>query len=1474
MKLSQSLLKEYQNRLKVGNRRGVHLNAIPGRSRYKFDLFKLAEIREELPKEFVDALLSECPLKFKINWQPDDDDALGLINQDEAELLKIKKSFENLINQTSTIESEKGINTFGFGYPLMIRKDTSDNRLTVAPILIWNLKIKRASRLNTWEISRNVDDPIYVNEILINHLYSDSNVQISQIDKEDFEDGIITKDQLNKICSNFYHRANGLNDTQGITVFDEIWEDLGPIKDKAFYERRIENTSRTLIKNSGLFSIFEVQKQNIIHDYDRLLQLGEVELELEDLDENGFEQLSSVQTDPSQQGILNGLLHKRNLLIQGPPGTGKSQSLTAIIINAMSSGKKVLVVCEKQTALDVLQKALQKRKLSQHSVIIYDAAKDRKRVVNSVRNRTDNHSYVHHDQFKYSEIKNGLLELIDEVNNFHQALGQEIIQQRNWPQLVGDYLKNKGSTSQFNLEDLDLELTEEEYRSLKSLLKRGQELYKDYQPYTPHSFLNHDHILTGSKYQVESEVENVFDSYVAEFQEITNHGDEVKTEYVRFRTDQLEKVLTEIRETIDTVFNGLHKYGKEDNIYDDTYMLSFSSKLKAFFNGDHKVRLSGYKRLKKLLDDAVVKLWTLNFGKFSGKDVLLNKLHFLEEGHANLKKVDEDSEQYFNNEFIDQLNGDGNTSYLKSSRRFKNFKSQLNALAEKVSEDKWVADTYKFNGDSLSIGNKMKGLNELFDRYSFCFRGSEDVFFKEYEWVKFHNSLGATEKQIVNRIKESLHWLNELNGSYFGLLLKKHAADRLPTNDKSIRELNRLLSDFKEVQLNHIRWKWNRAQQSAVNHFNLRKPINVVNLFNKRSSQRHRRMSLREISNYDTDLLTTFFPVILTTPDVASNLFLDKDQYFDFVIFDEASQLRVEDTLPALLKGKQVVIAGDEHQMPPSNFFSKIFEGTLEDEEDLEEEEEEIRQDDFLLGCESLLEFGEQLNFEKRYLDFHYRSNHPYLIDFSNEAFYNGRLVPLPEKMNYVPMKYCNVGGTYSGSTNEREVSKIMEILDREIVPFTSGEYPSVGIATFNITQRDLILGSINERRNLPGEENFDQKMTKLEEVGFFVKNLENIQGDERDIIIISTVYGLNPKGTFHQRFGPINFKKGYKLLNVIITRAKWRLYVCTSFPESYISRYRDFLLAQGENNRRAVMFAYLAYVKAVSHGNDEQREEILHVLKENGNTELSAPVVSGMLESPFEEEVYNVLLKHFDEENIILQYKYGGFRIDMVIDSGDPAKPRIAIECDGASYHSGKEAYVYDIHRQNILESYGFVFHRIWSTNWWRNSQREEQRMIEFIKGIFNDSEGPEQLQNEQDFPMFPESPEVDCDATEMEPVEFVDDEFEEGFLECGGRTENETPIQGELDFETPLPLEPEFDNVPQVEIGDRVIVEFLENNQEMEFEITKTSTNVITITDGVNRLRHKAPLAIAVLGQPVGRIVRIVGQDNFVRILKIQKK
>jgi hypothetical protein len=409
--------------------------------------------------------------------------------------------------------------------------------------------------------------------------------------------------------------------------------------------------------------------------------------------------------------------------------------------------------------------------------------------------------------------------------------------------------------------------------------------------------------------------------------------------------------------------------------------------------------------------------------------------------------------------------------------------------------------------------------------------------------------------------------------------------------------------------------------------------------------------------------------------------------------------------------------------MPPSNYFAKRFDGMTDEEGEAEDDTEIIfDKNNILLSCESLLDFASELKFDKRHLDFHYRSRHPYLIDFSNHAFYKGRLKPLPNKFDYVPITYIQVNGSFIDYANENEAERVLDIIEFGIQRMPDGKYPTLGVATFNVTQRDLILSKILERQRSDKNESFSRKINELQENGLFIKNLENIQGDERDVIILSTTYGIGKDGKFAQRFAQINHNKGYKLLNVIITRAKHKLYVCTSVPEDIFMNYKACLEAEGTNNKSAVLYAYLAYARAVSEEDETGRNAVLAALRDNSvnaGRELHDEIAT-QEDRQFEAAVIRSIENVFGKNKIVANYKFAGLEIDILFKTGE-GRPHVVIECDGTKVHGSRESYLYDLHRENILKNHGYIFYRIWSVNWWRDPMQQAATLITFLKSVEN---------------------------------------------------------------------------------------------------------------------------------------------------------
>lgn len=1460
MELTEKLLKELQRRLKIGSRRGVHLNAIPAKSIYKFDLNRLSQIDKNLPNNFIKSLLTELPLKFRISWKDNVTDLNSLFEEDQVQLVKITKAIENLINQTETIESEKGINTFGFGFPILARRDSADNRLTIAPILIWSLRIKRTKEFNTWEITRNEDDPIYLNEILINHLQNDANIEIEPIPTDMLDDGLISKSELIKICKNLINAINTKLPEDLEEVFEKKLENIISIGDKSHYEKLPLNPTNSLIDFSGLFSIFEVQKQNIINDYGNLMELEGLKIDLEDIDGHSFQPISSVETDPSQQSILHSLEATRNVLIQGPPGTGKSQTLTAILINALENNKKTIVVCEKRTALEVLHNALVEKGLNYHCTLIRDIVKDRKTVVDSVRDRVDNSEYK---RYRYNYSKESLdnvikkaKDLITNINNKHQKLDKKLIGNKSWSDVVGDLLaelREHTDDSNLNIEKNLFGYSTQELNSLLDTVQKGQLLYTDFLPIKSKLFINSLKLVGDNPYLIEQRINDDFDLYTKQIENIKQLLDSNRSEYEVFRNISFKEQLQNVFNILEQIEDVFRENEKNIDFINESKINSFFYKLNSLYSKTKKKTINDFKTLQKLftiLNSTIQVCNDLPVSEFNAS-IEFNKSQLI-----NYKNKINNAKDGFNskiqNEFqqINLLKANPNEIGIKS---LPILQEKVNDLADKIKGDSWTVEKINFTEFYKFISD----IETLISNKNEYFKTDKDLFSIEFKWFQFYNSLSETNKTIVNELKSKSNWRKSFLVFYLNSMLVNSANLDLPTNDEDHKELDKTLDGVKKEQIKFIKEFWFSKQIDSTREFEQKNSnLSVENLYNKRSSNRFKRLSLRQIVQYDSNLFTNFFPIIFTSPDVASNLFKGMNGYFDIVMFDEASQLRLEDNLPAILKGKQIVIAGDEHQMPPSNYFSKVFDGSVDDEDDVEEEDEiVVDKDNILLSCESLLDFGSELNFQRKHLDFHYRSRHPYLIDFSNYAFYNQRLKPLPNNFEYIPIKYIQTNGTFYEHINESEAEMVLSIIENNINRLPNGKYPTLGIATFNIAQRNYIKSKILERQKFSKYEEFNAKIQELEEDGMFIKNLENIQGDERDVIILSTTYGIGRDRKFAQRFGPINHSKGYKLLNVIITRAKYKIYVCSSIPEQVFMNYKEYLNVEGSNNKRAVLYAYLAYCKAVSENNNNLRISVLTTLSENTNKSASYDsFIGGDLESPFEEEVYQSLAENLGTEKLIPQLQFAGFRIDIVYNPKIIGIPKIAIECDGAKYHSSQEAYLYDRHRKKILEEHGFVFHRIWSTNWWRNTSRETTKLIDFIRNV--------ESSNKKEF--------VDYSNTSLaftDDIEVIEiNNVQASFLD----NETEAEIVRSVNTETILQTKLLFKD--EIKLGSKIKVKYVNNGKDINVQIVETENNKNELSKGLQKIYFRSALAISLIGHSVGDIVKIGNLDNFVEIIEIK--
>ncbi|MDQ3019295.1 MAG: AAA domain-containing protein [Bacteroidota bacterium] len=1231
--INQAFLKILRDKLKVGNSRSIHLNVLPSTFASRLDFADLNYVKPDLAQDFLDELLSKDRFKFDISYNRNN--GKDFTEEEQKRLALLSKRLNSISIENEDNYKEHGIKTFGFGYPIIAKPSRQDpSKIIKAPLFIWSLDLIRSTKkVNTWSILRNKicnergqikDEEIHsveFNEVLISFLKSDEEILVPKINQELLEDAIFDKDELILETFNFFKALNVSEKNISKQILNEKFiSPIGNLPDKTSMDATA--SSIPTIYFGGVFGLFRTQKQSIINDIDILLDNFD-QFQFEDLKIENFNGTShsSVETDPSQQEILNTLGIDPKKIIQGPPGTGKSQSLTALITNALANNLKCLVVCEKKTALDVIKKNLDEENehLGALAAIIEDINKDRNTIVSSVRNRLDGiHDYTSSNQTIYSSTINGINKNVEEVNRQHKLLGKKIYGGKTWTQIVGEFLKRERETS-YNIlnKKLDLkefEFSESELGEIIEVLKEAQAIFNIAAPVRhPLEILRKEIFEGENPRQAKKEIE----------------------EHLSFQTERIQEYL----EFVESNFKELGEL-----LFKNDALTNFQVNTMSIFS-------KRYKGIKKSRSD------------------LQEKSSFIKNSHSN--------QRYFQHNF------------LSNGKKSLNHSDDFKVLYEK---SKAIID-------------------------------SLNTFPDFYDWKRFYQKLTSIQQKVLGSIIESdlTKWEETFECWYYYCLITQ-----FENEFKSISKTEDLLNDIvkqKNIlnthQIKSIISNWSLKQVQSKKRLES-KGRAIKSIYNLRGAPGQKRNSLRHIIDTDFDFFTDFFSVLMVSPTTCSSIVPLQEGKFDLVLFDEASQLRLEDTFTALLRGKIKIVSGDNQQMPPSSYFQggNTLLNPTEDEIEEDEVSTTQRNNDAieLAESESLLVYAENCGYKQSHLKIHYRSQHPHLIEFSNHAFYGKRLIPMPEKENYKPIKFIEVNGLYQDQLNLDEAKKVVDILLHNIEKLENGNYPSVGVATFNLYQRNLILEEINKARLDNDHPEYREKLDALSP-NLFVKNLENIQGDERDIIIISTTFGKRSDGSFRQNFGPILKRNGYKLLNVIITRAKYKIFVCCSIPNEHMSRYREFVTQNGTNGK-GIFYAYLEYAKSISDGNSENRDSILqHINQYSPHKSFLINEDTFGSESPFEEEVYYLLASKVEQHRISQQYKIGGFRIDIIVRSKLTGIPAIAIECDGAKYYSSNEAYAWDMFRQKQLEQHGLKFYRIWSTKWWNSPENEFAKLVDFIQ-------------------------------------------------------------------------------------------------------------------------------------------------------------
>lgn len=1238
------------------------------------------------------------------------------------QLLKIHTEAKGFIE-------EHGVNTLflALGFLHWYEADSSEN-LRKAPLLLLPVTLERSSAKDAFRLKYSGDE-LMANLSLIAKLKTDFGLDMSSCTFD--EDSFATDENS---LERFYSQVADVISKQGRwkVASNEIalgffsfgkflmFKDLDP---KSWPEEKQPGSNgvikRLLGAGFGDLRAAYAEGTNI----DAVIKPGEVHF-VKDADSSQTEAILEVR-----EGT--------NLVIQGPPGTGKSQTITNIIAELIGQKKTVLFVAEKMAALEVVKRRLDESHLGD-AVLELHSHKSTKQSVLKELGRTLEQGrpltkVAEEDLASLKELQDSLNQYCEAVSSSAGASGLPFVD------VLGHYLKLKRKNAALPVipftpmatwthaeQKKRRELVNELVLHLNEMGRPDQSVFwgseRTFFSPVEQSTANDALHLAGSHLSALQSAATALSARLMLTQPATLEDVDVvcraarraaeapRLEGVALSTGEWQSRRDEIRELLDageqmTACRTRHDSQLIDVAWEQDLLevrqnlAAYGDKWWKVFSGRFRAaraRLQGISRkelpksnaeMLELVDSVLT--YQQNKKIYDQHEVLGSALFGAQ---WQRQKSDWPVLEHLS-AWVIKLHDDlGNGQIPQGIIAFLAGHTDASGLGDSVTEieqhilglDKALTSALDVTGmqsENTRTDVRVLGLDKLSARLQ-LWQASLDALYKMARFNVLAEQLRQAKLDDLLAIAISSDNPNQLTTildfSWYSGLVQKVYAEK-PTLQRFDRiKHDHQIARFKSLDLaslNHA--QTHLAKQVWEGMPNINQPGEMA-VLRAELNKKRRHIPIRQLIDKAGRAIQQIKPVFMMSPMSIANFLPPGKIEFDVVVFDEASQVKAVDAFGAILRGKQVVVVGDTRQMPPTDFFSRDVE--LDDE------------DAATADIESILSMFKAAGSQERYLRWHYRSRHESLIAVSNVEFYDNKLVVFPSagqhphahgvSFNYLPEALYDRGRT---RTNKGEAKAVAQAVMHHAIHTPE---LSLGVAAFSAAQRDLIEVEVELlRRQTPEAEAF---FTAQGSEPFFIKNLENIQGDERDMIFISIGYGRNESGRIAKEFGPLNREGGHRRLNVLITRAKLSMKVFCNF------RADELELDAGASIGVRALKNFLKYAETGE----------LEVARETGKA----------ADSPFELEVIEALR----ERNYEVEPQVGtaGYFIDIAVkDPAYPGRYILAIECDGAAYHSSRSARDRDRLRQGVLEGLGWNFHRIWSTDWFRNPQQEITRVVAAIE-------------------------------------------------------------------------------------------------------------------------------------------------------------
>jgi len=969
---------------------------------------------------------------------------------------------------------------------------------------------------------------------------------------------------------------------------------------------------------------------------------------------NPSEIFQILDADSSQQEAIEAAKKGLSFVLQGPPGTGKSQTIANIIAEFLATGKKVLFVSQKAVALDVVYERLAKSGLGDYCLEVHNYKKKKTDVIKDLGRSLSAERVI--ASLDNENKKRELRQIRDELNAYPKELHKQHFNfGRSLYQITGELAKiNPDSKVQFNVFDLE-KLSIEQFEKNLSVISELTSFGDLGSQYNLHPW-------KGAKGLASIEFrEKISSNFMETYHNLSTFEEDVKSFAAVTALNHPKNWEDIVR------FSKLfEKYQPEIFTADSFGIVSRLSK-------DY-TSISKYLKRQYWRDKKAIEVIANNGQKIGPTELnaILKEINTIRSG-AKKSGLEPPANVEINQKKIEH--------FISLRNRIQDALEFAGSIFESGEQPEMLR-----NGENKSIGELSSWFQEM--------AGLTDLL---PEWTNFSQVFDRAIKaelgdflQVVARDKlpQDL-WVQAYKYRVYDLLadkiiqssevLKKFRGEIHLSKTERFKELDRqIITDARA----EIRKKLQRYIPEATW---VQAATAETTVLKKELNKKRGIMPLRKLFAEIPNLILTLRPCLMMSPLSVSQLLDPNTYHFDLAIFDEASQIPPEFAIGSIVRASQVIVAGDRNQLPPTRFFW-ANDLTSYDENNYEAED-----------YESILNACDAINMPSKMLTWHYRSEDESLIAFSNYHFYDQKLHTFPKataSTGESGLEFVFVlEGIYQrgkGGSNPVEAKSVAELVLNQL---KRNPELSLGVIAFSQSQRLQIEDEIEKIKKENPELSALFAYGRGEQV--FIKNLETVQGDERDLIIFSVGYGKDELGKFAMHFGPLNQQGGERRLNVAATRARKKVIVVASIqPE-------DIDLSKAKSPGARLLKDYM---KVAKYGpNSLYENETFDEYSEFG--------------SPFEEAVYERLTK----KGLILRKQVGvsKYRIDLaVVDPKHEGSYLLGIECDGAPYHAAATARDRDRLRQEILEDkFGWNIHRIWSRDWYADSSKEIAKVLEALK-------------------------------------------------------------------------------------------------------------------------------------------------------------